>query len=394
MEKVFMKKTLVNVSAIIFLLLSFMVSCTNNVSSEEVTTSIGSTPEETIRVSTKNSYSNPTYQLANGIKTPTYTADPFVVRDSDGTYYLYCTQTDAYTPNLTFQRGPTWKSINLVDWEYVSDVFADYNPTWGTMGAGVWAPTVVKINDTWNFYYSLSTGGDANPGIGVATSPTPYGPWTHYGKLFNSEEIGVTNSIDPYVFLDDGKVYMVFGSFGGLITLIELTADGLGLKNGIEYQKENKIAIAGYEVFDLNNYEGTFILKKDGYYYLFLSTGSCCSGVNSTYKVVVARSEKLEGPYIDSNGKGMFKPNCGDPVVVPSLSGAMGTGHCAIINDDNDNLWMLYHGYDTTSATKDSRVLYLDRLIFDEDTKMPHVENYKASNHEVLDGPYIRQLEE
>ena len=80
-----MKKTLVNVSAIIFLLLSFIVSCTNNVSSEEVTTSIGSTPEETIRVSTKNSYSNPTYQLANGIKTPTYTADPFVVRDSDGT---------------------------------------------------------------------------------------------------------------------------------------------------------------------------------------------------------------------------------------------------------------------------------------------------------------------
>ncbi len=346
------------------------------------------------RVSHNNPYSNPVYPIVEGSKKPTYTADPFVVRDDDGMYYLYCTQTDVFNPKASFQRGPVWKSIDMVNWQYVSDVFQNYTPDWGTSGAGVWAPTVIKIGDTWNFYYSLSTGGDSNPGIGVATSPTPYGPFTHYGKLFNSEEIGVTNSIDPYVFIDDGIVYMAFGSYGGLITLIELTDDGLGLKNGLDYQKENKTAIAGFELYDMTNYEGTFILKKDGWYYLLLSTGSCCSGVNSTYKVVVGKSRSVKGPYLDSNGRDMFKPNRGDPVVVPSLSGAMGTGHCAVIQDDKENYWMLYHGYDTKGTKQSYRSLYLDQLIFDDETGMPHVKDNVASNEEIKDGPYIKALEE
>lgn len=369
-----------------------LFSCGNTTSNNSVQPS--SLPITEVRVSYNNQYSNPTYPLANNEKKETYMADPFVVRDDDGTYYMYCTQTEVYTPNLLFKRGPTFKSTNMIDWTYVSDVFADYVPTWGESGAGVWAPTVIKIGDTWNFYYSLSIASDPNPGIGVATSQTPYGPWTHYGKLFNSNEIGVTNSIDPFVFVDDDNVYMAFGSYGGLISLVELTNDGLELKNGLEYQKENKVALAGFEVFDMTNYEGTFIFKKDGWYYLLLSTGSCCNGVNSTYKVVVSRSRNVKGPYLDSQGRDMFKPNRGDPVVVPSLSGAMGTGHCAVINDDNDNLWMLYHGYNTKGKNPSYRVLYLDQLIFDNETNMPCVENKKASNEEIKDGPYIKSLEE
>lgn len=369
-----------------------LFSCGNTTSNNSVQPS--SLPITEVRVSYHNQYSNPTYPLANNEKKETYMADPFVVRDDDGTYYMYCTQTEVYTPNLLFKRGPTFKSTNMIDWTYVSDVFANYVPTWGESGAGVWAPTVIKIGDTWNFYYSLSIASDPNPGIGVATSQTPYGPWTHYGKLFNSNEIGVTNSIDPFVFVDDDNVYMAFGSYGGLISLVELTNDGLELKNGLEYQKENKVALAGFEVFDMTNYEGTFIFKKDGWYYLLLSTGSCCNGINSTYKVVVSRSRNVKGPYLDSQGRDMFKPNRGDPVVVPSLSGAMGTGHCAVINDDNDNLWMLYHGYNTKGKNPSYRVLYLDQLIFDNETNMPCVENKKASNEEIKDGPYIKSLEE
>ena len=368
-----------------------LFSCGNTTSDNSEPSSL---PTTEVRVSYHNQYSNPTYPLANNEKKETYMADPFVVRDDDGTYYMYCTQTEVYTPNLLFKRGPTFKSTNMIDWTYVSDVFADYVPTWGESGAGVWAPTVIKIGDTWNFYYSLSIASDPNPGIGVATASTPYGPWTHYGKLFNSNEIGVTNSIDPFVFVDDDNVYMAFGSYGGLISLVELTSDGLGLKNGLEYQKENKVALAGFEVFDMTNYEGTFIFKKDGWYYLLLSTGSCCNGINSTYKVVVSRSKNVKGPYLDSQGRDMFKPNRGDPVVVPSLSGAMGTGHCAVINDDNDNLWMLYHGYNTKGKNPSYRVLYLDQLIFDNETNMPCVENKKASNEEIKDGPYIKSLEE
>lgn len=391
MKDDFYKKILSKITLISIAIFS-LFSCGNTTSNNSVQPS--SLPITEVRVSYHNQYSNPTYPLANNEKKETYMADPFVVRDDDGTYYMYCTQTEVYTPNLLFKRGPTFKSTNMIDWTYVSDVFADYVPTWGESGAGVWAPTVIKIGDTWNFYYSLSIASDPNPGIGVATSQTPYGPWTHYGKLFNSNEIGVTNSIDPFVFVDDDNVYMAFGSYGGLISLVELTNDGLELKNGLEYQKENKVALAGFEVFDMTNYEGTFIFKKDGWYYLLLSTGSCCNGVNSTYKVVVSRSRNVKGPYLDSQGRDMFKPNRGDPVVVPSLSGAMGTGHCAVINDDNDNLWMLYHGYNTKGKNPSYRVLYLDQLIFDNETNMPCVENKKASNEEIKDGPYIKSLEE
>ena len=351
-------------------------------------------PSPTIKPTAKfNNYTNPICPIVDGDKLVTYQADPYVVRDDDGVFYLYCTQTDVYTPKVAFKKGPVWRSIDLHSWEYVGDVFENYVPNWGTNGAGVWAPTVIKVGNVWNYYYSLSTGGDTNPGIGVATSSTPYGPWVHHGKLFTSEEIGVTNSIDPHVLYDDDKLYMVFGSYGGLITLIELTDDGLGLKGGLEYQKQNKVALGGFEINSAENYEASMIVKREGYYYLFLSTGTCLSGTNSTYHVVCARSESLTGPYLDSNGRNMFGPNRGDTVVAPSLSGAMGTGHCVVVEDDIGDYWILYHGYDTTGASPDSRVLYLDKLIWDENTDMPYVEGHKASNGEERPGPYINIIE-
>jgi arabinan endo-1,5-alpha-L-arabinosidase len=345
--------------------------------------------------STNNFYMNPVHPIVNNVKMETYLADPFVVRDDDGIYYMYTTQSNVFSGGASreFVRGPVFESVDLINWKYKANVFTSYTPSWGTSGAGVWAPTVIKVNDTWNYYYSFSTGGDPNPGIGVATSSTPYGPWIHYGKLFNSLEIGVTNSIDPYVFYDDDILYMAWGSFGGLITLVELEDDGLTLKGGLETQYEEKVAIAGYELNESKNYEAVFILKHDGYYYMFLSTGTCCSGAQSTYHVVVAKSETLKGPYLDSKGRGMFGPSRGDYVVVPTSTGVMGVGHMSLIEDDADELWMIYHGYDTKGTIPNWRVIYVDRIIFDEVTGMPKVEGSKATNHVEMPGPYINSLE-
>ena len=244
-------------------------SSSSNVSSSNVITSV-----EEVIMAKNNNYANPCYPVVNGVEQETYMADPFVIRDdSDGMYYLYCTQTDVFENDSAefrrFKRGPIYSSMNGVDWKYIGNVFENYEPNWGTNGAGVWAPTVCKVGEYYNFYYSLSTGGDSNPGIGVARSKTPYGPFEHYGKLFTSQEIGVTNSIDPFVFYDNDKLYMAWGSYGGLITIIELEADGLSLKGGLQNQYNNKVAIAGYEINESNNYEGTIIIKKDGKYYLF-----------------------------------------------------------------------------------------------------------------------------
>lgn len=343
-----------------------------------------------------NLYTNPIHPLVGGSKKPTYIADPYVVKD-DKDFYLYCTQTSVFMSQeqSQFIRGPIFHSTDMVNWVYRGNVFAGYEPIWGSSGAGVWAPTVAKIGDNWVYYYSLSTGGDSNPGIGVAVSSTPYGPWEHKGKLFKSDEIGVTNSIDPHVFIDDNKVYMVWGSYGGLITLIELESDGLSLKGGIEYQKDNKVALAGFEVFNMDNYEAAFILKREGYYYLFLSTGTCCSGVQSTYHVVVARSENVAGPYLDSLGRDLFGPKRGDPVIVPTRSSAMGVGHCCVMQDENNNYWMYYHGYNPGSNYQDWRVLYLDLLHWSNKTGMPVINQTKLASNEVeMPGPYIKSLEE
>lgn len=367
-------------------------------SSSQTSQSITTSSSTYIPVIAKNNdYSNPLLPLVNDEQKATYMADPFVIRAEDGLFYLYCTQTEVFENDEALARshkkGPVFVSDNCVDWTYKADVFSNYTPSWGTNGAGVWAPTVIKIGEYYNFYYSLSTGGDLNPGIGVARSKTPYGPFEHYGKLFDSEEIGVTNSIDPHVIEDEGHIYMIFGSYGGLITVIELTSDGLELKGSLANQRETKVAIAGYERNDSQNYEAAFVLKRNGRYYLFLSTGTCCSGVKSSYHVVVATSDSLLGPYKDSKGRDMFGPNRGDYVVTPSLTGVMGPGHNCIIEDDVGELFMIYHGYDTTSSTKDWRVTYMDRLIFDE-KGIPSVENSQASNHVTMAGPYINAREE
>ena len=397
-KKVF--KDILTSTSIICSLLMF-TACNNNNSSSSITnnTNIITSSEEVV-VAKNNNYANPCYPVVGGVEKETYMADPFVIRDdTDGMYYLYCTQTEVFETDTSefrkFKRGPIYSSINGIDWKYVANAFENYEPNWGTNGAGVWAPTVFKVGEYYNYYYSLSTGGDVNPGIGVARSKTPYGPFEHYGKLFNSEEIGVTNSIDPYVFYDDDKLYMAWGSYGGLITIVELESDGLSLKGGLQNQFEKKVAIAGYERNEANNYEGTIIIKKDGKYYLFLSTGTCCSGANSTYHIVVASSDNLFGPYVDSQGKNMFGPNRGDYVITPSRSGAMGVGHNGFLVDDNGDYWMVYHGYDTTSKSyADWRVTYIDKLLWDKESGLPYIENYKASNGVEKPGPYIKALEE
>jgi arabinan endo-1,5-alpha-L-arabinosidase len=42
-----------------------------------------------------------------------------------------------------------------------------------------------------------------------------------------------------------------------------------------------------------------YLVKRDDYYYLFASNGSCCEGADSTYNVAVGRSKSITGPYMD-----------------------------------------------------------------------------------------------
>ena len=84
-------------------------------------------------------------------------------------------------------------------------------------------------------YYS-QPGENNKHAIGVASGPSPVGPFTDHGKLIGSDEIGVDISIDQFYIEEDGHKYMFWGSFRG-IWAIELADDGLSLKPGAGKRK-------------------------------------------------------------------------------------------------------------------------------------------------------------
>lgn len=296
----------------------------------------------------KTTYSNPV--IARSLP------DPTIIKANDGYFYLYATE--------DVRNMPIYKSKDLVNWSFVGTVFTDSSrPDFEPKG-GLWAPDINYIDGKYVLYYSMSVwGGEETCGIGVAVADSPAGPFTDKGKLFRSNEIGVTNSIDPFYIEEAGKKYLFWGSFRGIYA-IELSNDGLSLKEGAE-----KKHIAG------TAFEGTYIYKKGNYYYLFASIGTCCEGVNSTYKLVVGRSESLMGPYVDKDEKNML--DNGYNIVINSNSRFVGNGHCSeIVQDEAGNDWLFYHGVDTTNPQ--GRVLLLDQIKWDTNG-WPYVENGSPS---------------
>jgi arabinan endo-1,5-alpha-L-arabinosidase len=285
-----------------------------------------------IPVQTENIYNNPVVQYS--------LPDPTVIRAADGFFYLYATE--------NIRNTPIHKSADLVNWKLIGTAFSDSTrPSFEPKG-GIWAPDINIINGRYVMYYSMSVwGGEMTCGIGAAVSDKPEGPFTDTGKLFRSNEIGVQNSIDPFYIEDGGKKYLFWGSFHGIYA-IELSDDGLTVKNGA-----GKRLVAG------TAYEGTYILKKDGYFYLFASIGSCCEGIKSTYKTVVGRSENLFGPYLNEEGKSMNDNQ--HEILIKGNTRFVGTGHNSeIVTDKNGKTWVLYHAVDINNPR--GRVLMLDEV--------------------------------
>lgn len=269
--------------------------------------------------------------------------DPTVMKGDDGSYYLFGT------------GGYAYSSKDLVNWSSLGFVFAAA-PTFVKNG-GIWALDANKIGDRYVLYFAMSVwGGVDSCGIGVAYSSNPAGPYRFVnpgGKLFYSYEVGVTNSIDPFYIEDGGKKYLVWGSFYGIYA-IELSEDGLSVKSGAK-----KVQVAG------TAFEGSYIYKRNGYYYFFGSTGSCCEGAKSTYKTVYGRSKNLLGPYTTQNGGKLLDNKC--DLLIHGNSLWAGTGHNAeFVEDLSGQTWILYHAY-SMSAPDKGRMVLLDRVLWKND---------------------------
>jgi arabinan endo-1,5-alpha-L-arabinosidase len=290
-------------------------------------------------------YRNPVFQ-------PVF-ADPSVIKAADGYYYAYATEDD-WGGAGGLHIVPIIKSKDLVNWIYAGNAF-NQKPAWKSQGF-IWAPDICFINGKYYLYYSYSLWGDANPGIGLAIADKPDGPFIDHGKLLLSEEVGVGNSIDPFYIEDNGIKYLFWGSFRGIYGS-QLSDDGKTLTG-------EKFRVAG------DFFEGTYILKKNGYYYFFGSNGNCCEGAASRYKLLIGRSQNLKGPYLNKQGDNLLTVEGSLFLEGNSTGGFAGPGHNAeIVTDDAGDDWLLYHAIDKkipflpVGATR--RPLMLDKITWE-----------------------------
>ena len=320
-------------------------------------------------VAAQKTYNNPVIKSS--------TPDPTVIRASDGYFYLYGTE--------DMSNMPIYRSRNLVDWTFVGTAFTDATRpkcvrpyTKGMM----WAPDINYINGQYVLYYSIGVWGYGwECGVGVATSERPEGPFTDRGVVLMGRDFNVCNSIDQFYIEEGGKKYMVWGSYWG-IYIIQLTDDGLRTMPGASPKKLCNSQL-----------EGSYIHKRNGYYYLIGSNGNCCQDNGNYdvvgYKLISGRSRSLFGPYVTHDGKSMLdSPDNYDELLLPNDI-CLGPGHNAEwIEDDNGDTWMLYHGY-LRSKLELQRVVWLDQIKWKDD--LPYVENNSPSK--TSKAPYFKGVD-
>lgn len=292
--------------------------------------------------------------------------DPVMIQQG-GKYYLFCTGWGI----------SSFSSADLKNWKKEKPVFAG-PPQWAkdaipSFKGHIWAPDISFHNNQYYLYYSVSAFGKNTSCIGLAVNKTldPTSPdfkWEDKGKVIQSVPgRDMWNAIDPNQIDDEnGNHWLVFGSFWNGMKLVKLNKDLTAPAQPEEWHtvaaRPRDFAIADTAAGDAA-VEAPFIIKKDKYYYLFVSWDYCCRGEKSNYKVVVGRSEKLIGPYMDKKGV-LMTQNGGSLVVEGDNREWFGAGHNSTYYMDG-KYYILYHGYDAKDKGKPK--LIIDELLWDSE---------------------------
>ncbi len=285
----------------------------------------------------------------------------------------------------------SWHSKDLITWTRGQPVFVT-PPAWvatyvpGNRPLDYWAPDVIFVKGQYLLYYAASTFGSQTSAIGLATNPTldqadPNYKWTDQGPIINTlsprDYPGLGNNfnaIDPAVIATpEGRLWLCLGSFWTGIKLVELDP-ATGRRTSLDSQV--------YSLATNNNpqhdVEGSYIYHHGDYYYLFVNWGKCCSGVASTYKIMIGRSKDVTGPYLDQAGVDLAKG--GGTLFLGSEGDFIGPGHAGIIEVDG-KFWFSCHFYD--GATPRGTSLLATRLLHWDADGWPAIEpkqNYVAEN--------------
>jgi len=169
-----------------------------------------------------------------------------------------------------------------------------YAPAMGTND--VWAADVHQYNGKTWCYYAVSSFGSKNSAIGlVSATNIATGNWTDNGMVISSGSGTAYNAIDPNLTFDSAGVpWLAFGSWFDGLHIVKLNTSTMKPTGTIYSIAKDSAGI-----------ENPFIVYNGGYYYLFVSKGTCCNGASSTYRIAYGRSTSITGPYVDKNGVNM-----------------------------------------------------------------------------------------
>jgi arabinan endo-1,5-alpha-L-arabinosidase len=290
--------------------------------------------------------------------------DPVIIKQ-DSVYYIF------YTGNGISVSS----SKDLLEWKKEAPVFAK-PPQWAVVAVPgfkghIWAPDIQYFNGKYYLFYSVSQFGKNTSCIGVAVNKTlhPSSPgyhWEDLGKVVQSVPgRDLWNAIDPNMIQDEaGKPWLTFGSWWSGIKLVRLDS---AMKIAEPQQwytlaRRPRAYNSSDSASGSNGIEAPFIFKKGAYYYLFLSFDLCCKGEQSTYKIVVGRSKKLQGPYLDKMGVRL--DNNGGAILLEGNADWHGVGHNAVYSVDGKDL-LVFHGYD--AKDKGRPKLRIEELAWDSE---------------------------
>ncbi len=226
--------------------------------------------------------------------------DPSTIMECDGKYYTFGTGGGG----LISEDGWHWY------------------PGAERPGGGA-APDALKIGDRYLIAYSSTGGGLGGGHAGniltmwnrTLDPNSPDFKFTEAIVVASSEVDEDCDAIDAGLFMDPttGRLWCTYGTYFGFIRIVEL-------------DPVTGARVEGNEPVDIAiDCEATTVIYRNGWYYLLGTHGTCCDGVNSTYNIVVGRSRKVTGPYLDNVGRDMIAG--GGKMVIDGEDRLFGAGH-------------------------------------------------------------------
>jgi arabinan endo-1,5-alpha-L-arabinosidase len=233
--------------------------------------------------------------------------DPSIIRQGS-TYYVFVTDAGGQTGYI-----PIRCSADKIAWTSCGYVFTSL-PAWVATtvpaATGIWAPDISYFNGTYHLYYAVSTFGSNNSAIGLATNTTldstdPKYKWVDQGVILQSSSVDDFNAIDPNILADsDGSVWLTYGSFWSGIFQQQVDPSTGQIQSGsATYHLAQRASSVANDPI-----EGSSLIHKGDYYYLFVSWDYCCETdpAQSNYKIVVGRGTSPHGPFTDQAGAAML----------------------------------------------------------------------------------------